>query len=73
MQYFQAAEVSALGYNNTTSIVPKAFANQNASTKVLRFEGIYAFITSISHRFLRLPGQRRVAALGRCCRGISYC
>src|SRR4029434_3416337 len=49
------------------------FANQNASIKVLRFEGVYAFITSISHRFFCLSRQHGASPLGCCRRGVSHC
>jgi hypothetical protein len=50
----------------------RAFANQNASIKVLRFKGVYAFITSTPHRFFHVSRQRDASPLGCCRRGISY-
>ena len=55
------------GSNTSKSRVadpPKPFANQSAPTKVLRVEGIYAFITPISCRFFRFSRQRGVSPLG---------
>src|SRR5437667_10902227 len=51
----------------------RAFANQNASIKVLRFEGSYAFDTSFSYRFFRFSRQHDASALRCCRRGVSHC
>ncbi|OLA96268.1 MAG: hypothetical protein AUH19_07675 [Verrucomicrobia bacterium 13_2_20CM_55_10] len=50
-----------------------AFANQNTPIKVLRFEGIYAFVTSISHRFLSIFRERVGCSLGGRGASVRYC
>ena len=44
---------SSIGLEKSDSTCDsRAFANQNTAINVLPFEGVYAFITSITHHFL---------------------
>jgi len=59
------------GLSELNAVEP--FANQNALIKVLRFEGVYAFVTSISHRFLSIFRERVGCSLGGRGASIRYC
>jgi len=62
-------EIRAFGADRVT----EPFANQNTPIKVLRFEGVYAFVTSISHRFLSSFRERVGSSLGGRGASVRYC
>jgi len=62
-------ETRAFGADRVT----EPFANQNAPIKVLRFEGVYAFATSISHRFLSIFRELIGSSLSGRGASVRYC